>query len=322
MFRVRNRASDRPGDVKFEPQSIKPVAIAKTALRIIATSQPTIQFQEWYQIMSIQILSLICAASISSGVFLVNDVATDTNVMHCESQEIFDGRFLMVSYDQEQANEQETPLTLKPEPRAGEQWWTQRHAEKKAAVAATPDVDVLLLGDSITHSWEGNMAIWKEVLPDRTSFNLGFSGDRTEHVIWRLQDGAVEGLNPRVVMLMIGTNNTGHRMDSPDDIATGIAGVIKELRTRLPKSKILLLGIFPRGQADDAKDRLNNVAVNKIIADYADDEHVFFLDIGAKFFSEDGKLTNGVSGDFLHLTADGYRIWGNAVKAKLDELLK
>ena len=272
--------------------------------------------------MSIQLLLIACAVSMSSGELIVNNYATDTNAIQVDSQNTLVGKPSMVSYDQEQATAQETPLALKPEPRASEEWWTERHAEKKSAIAATPDVDVLLLGDSITHSWEGNVAVWKEVLPDRTFFNLGFSGDRTEHVIWRLQDGAVEGLNPRVVMLMIGTNNTGHRMDSPDDIAAGIAGVIKELKTRLPKSKILLLGIFPRGQADDAKDRLNNVAANKMIPDYADNEHVYFLDIGSSFFTDDGKLTNGVSGDFLHLSGDGYRIWAQSVKPKLDELLK
>jgi lysophospholipase L1-like esterase len=272
--------------------------------------------------MSIRILMITCAVSISSSAFAVNDGVTDIQVAPADAQCAFDGKPLRGVQDPEQATEKELPLSLQPEPRSSEEWWTQRHAEKKAAIAATPEVDVLLLGDSITHSWEGNQAIWNEVLPDHSFFNIGFSGDRTEHVIWRLQDGAVEGLNPRVVMLMIGTNNTGHRMDKPADIAAGIGGVIKELKTRLPKSKLLLLGIFPRGQADDAKDRLNNVAVNKTLKDYADDETVFFLDIGPKFFSEDGALTNGVSGDFLHLSADGYRIWAQSVKPKLDELLK
>ncbi len=266
-------------------------------------------------------LAIACLSSVSINPTCQNESKYDFNALQVKTHDIIAGKQWMVSYDQQQTTKKEIPLSLKPEPRSSEEWWTQRHAEKKAAIAATPKVDVLLLGDSITHSWEGNEAIWTEVLPDHSFFNLGFSGDRTEHVIWRLQDGAVDGLNPRVVMLMIGTNNTGHRMEAPADIAAGIEGVIKELKTRLPKSKILLLGIFPRGEADDAKDRLNNVAANKIIEGYDDGKHVYFLDIGPNFFSEQGKLTNGVDSDFLHLSADGYRIWAQSVKTKLDELL-
>lgn len=223
---------------------------------------------------------------------------------------------------QETGKDNQQPISTIPDSKMAEPWWAERHAAKKAAMAKSPDVDVLLLGDSITHSWENHQATWDEVLAGRTNFNLGFSGDRTENVLWRLQDGAVEGLNPRVVMLMIGTNNTGHRMDPPADIAAGIEAIVNDLKERLPKSKILLLGIFPRGQADDAKERVNNIAVNDLIKSIGDDEQVHFIDIGSRFFSENGELTNGVSGDFLHLTGDGYRIWAESVKPKLDELLK
>jgi beta-glucosidase len=221
----------------------------------------------------------------------------------------------------QESQQKSVPLSLKPEPRPDD-WWTKRHAEKKAAIAATPNTDVMLLGDSITHSWENNEDVWNEVLGGMSFFNLGFSGDRTEHVIWRLQNGAVDGLHPRVVMLMIGTNNTGHRVDSPADIAAGIEGVIKELRKRLPDSKILLLGIFPRGKTADARDRINNIETNKLISTFADNKSVYYLDIGKAFFSENGELTNGVGDDFLHLNAAGYRIWAMQVKPKLDELLK
>jgi beta-glucosidase len=213
------------------------------------------------------------------------------------------------------------PLAVQPESRNELPWWTERYVAKMASASAAPQVDVLLVGDSITHSWDDHLEIWEEIFPDRTMLNLGFSGDRTEHVLWRLQDGSIQGIQPSVVMLMIGTNNTGHRMDPPADVAAGISAIVEELKARLPDSRILLLGVFPRGATATSPDRLNNLAINELVESLADNRQVVYLDIGASFFAADGTLTRGVGDDFLHLTADGYHIWAEAVKTKLDELL-
>ena len=222
-----------------------------------------------------------------------------------------------------EVGESEQPLPCKPVPRNGTRWWVDRHAAKLDAArqAGTVECDVLLLGDSITHSWEPHEGIWKELLPELSFFNIGFSGDRTEHVLWRLENGAVGNIRPKVVMLMIGTNNTGHRMDKPEEIAQGIRDIVSSLKVRLPETRVLVLGVFPRGEIADDSKRKNNEAINELICDIGDDDpQVEYLDIGKEFFSEGGQLTNGVRNDFLHLTADGYRIWARAVGGKLTEM--
>jgi beta-glucosidase len=124
-----------------------------------------------------------------------------------------------------------------------------------------------------------------------------------------------------VAVLMIGTNNTGHRMEKPQYTAMGIKAILDELRTRLPETKILLLGIFPRDELPDSPMRRINNEVNRIIADYADDQRIFFLDIGRAFLDNDGKLSRAVMPDLLHLNEASYATWANAMEPALQELL-
>ncbi len=201
------------------------------------------------------------------------------------------------------------------------EWWEPRH-EEKLEEARQRDIDVVMIGDSITHGWEDAGAeVWDEYYAERNALNLGFSGDRTENVLWRLQHGAVEGLEPELVVLMIGTNNTGHREEKPEHTALGVETIIEELQERLPEAPILLLGIFPRGEsADDPLRELNRQA-NKKLETLADGEEVVYLNINEQFLEEDGDLRTRLMPDLLHPNARGYRVWAEAMEPTLKEML-
>ena len=201
------------------------------------------------------------------------------------------------------------------------QWWMPRHQEK-LELAKTADVDLLMIGDSITHGWEtGGNEVWQKYYADRNAFNLGFSGDRTEHVIWRLQNGAVDGMNPELAVIMIGTNNTGHSMDEAEHTADGIGHIVAELRERLPEMKILLLGIFPRHDSPYNDMRLRNNEINALIETMADGKTIHYLDVSQAFLEEDGTLLPGVMPDQLHPNAEGYALWAEAMEPTIAKLM-
>ena len=206
-------------------------------------------------------------------------------------------------------------------------WWMPRHQEKLAEIArrkaAHEPTDLVLIGDSITHNWEKDgKAVLAERLDKYHPLDLGYGGDRTENVLWRLQHGEVDGIAPKVATLMIGTNNTGHRMEDPALIFKGIARDIQELRRRLPNTKILLLAIFPRGETAEDGQRRNNEAVNAMLPKLADNKHVFFLNINQAFLQPDGKLSKDIMPDLLHPNEKGYRIWADAMQPELDKLMR
>jgi lysophospholipase L1-like esterase len=201
-------------------------------------------------------------------------------------------------------------------------WWLPRHEQKLVELAERGEVDLVMIGDSITHGWETTGApVWDEYYADRRAFNLGFGGDRTEQVLWRLAHGAVDGISPRLVVLMIGTNNTGHRRDPPAETAAGIAAILDELERRLPATRVLLLAVFPRGADPEDELRRLNEAVNERIARFADGERVFFLDLGDTFLEPDGTLSQEVMPDLLHPSEEGYRRWAQAMEPTLERLL-
>lgn len=200
-------------------------------------------------------------------------------------------------------------------------WWMPRHEEKLAEKAKAERVDLVWIGDSITHGWEGEgKEIWKQRYASRHALNLGFSGDRTENVLWRLQHGAIDGISPKVVVVMIGTNNTGHRQDPADQTAAGVAAILGELEQRVPDAKVLLLAIFPRGETAEDPLRKLNTEINAELAKLADGERVHFVDINERFL-EDGKLPTSIMPDLLHPNAEGYRIWGEAIEPQLAKLM-
>lgn len=204
--------------------------------------------------------------------------------------------------------------------------WRKRHELTSAAVRrAKPQI--LFIGDSITHFFGGEQfdsyalrgqQTWGEFYAPRNAGNLGFGWDKTENVLWRLQHGAIDGIAPKVVVMMIGTNNSGNC--SAPDIAAGITAIVAELNKRLPQSKILLLGIFPRGEKPGPqRDKL--AEVNQIIAKLDGTQNVRFLDIGSKFLTPEGLITKDVMPDFLHPNEKGYRIWAEAVEPTVKKLM-
>jgi beta-glucosidase len=200
------------------------------------------------------------------------------------------------------------------------EWWRDRHAAKIAEAEKT-DVDLLFIGDSITHGWENvGAAIWQEYYQRRNAFNLGFSGDRTEHVLWRIDNGAIDSMKPELVVLLIGTNNTGHRMDPAEHTAEGICRIVESLRARLPDAKVLILGIFPRQVSASDGMRIRNQEINQSISMLEDGDFVFFLDIGREFLNADGTLRVDLMPDLLHLNEEGYKVWAEAMEPTLRRL--
>ena len=138
------------------------------------------------------------------------------------------------------------------------------------------NIDLLFLGDSITQGWANN-DVWKRFYAPRNAANFGIGGDRTQHVLWRLEHGEVDGIHPKVVVLMIGTNNSGS--NTAEEIANGVTAIVKSIREKLPETKILLLGVFPRAEKPGSiRDKL--AAVNAQIAKLDDGKTVKYLDIG------------------------------------------
>lgn len=204
--------------------------------------------------------------------------------------------------------------------------WKTRHELTSAAVKrAKPQI--LFIGDSITHFFGGEQFdsyalrgknTWNEFYAPRNPGNLGFGWDKTENVLWRLQNGTIDGIAPKLIVMMIGTNNTGNC--SVPDIAAGIEAIVLELEKRLPQSKILLLGVFPRGEKPNlAREKI--AEINQIIAKLDGTHNVTFLDIGAKFLTPDGLITKDIMPDFLHPNEKGYRIWAEAIEPTVKRLM-
>jgi len=211
-------------------------------------------------------------------------------------------------------------MSLQPDPN-----WLKRH-EAFVNIAKRGGVEVLFLGDSITDAWGGEghgggpgTKLFKERFEPLKAANFGIGGDRTEHVLWRLQNGEFDTIKPKVLMLMIGTNNMG--ANSADEIAEGITAIVKEIQKRSPETKVLLLGIFPRSEKADEPVREKIKKCNSIIATLDDGKAVKYLDIGEKFLAPDGTLTREIMPDFLHLSEKGYQLWADAVEGTIKEML-
>jgi lysophospholipase L1-like esterase len=205
--------------------------------------------------------------------------------------------------------------------------WVHRH-EKFVEQAKRGGIELLFLGDSITDFWRNRGSnVWNQFYAPRHAANFGINGDRTQHVLWRIEHGELDNIHPKVVVLMIGTNNTGKERNSDKirnttaETIEGVTAVVKEIRAKLPDSKILLLAIFPRGEKNDPQ-RAQVEEVNKNIAKLADGKMIRFLDIGDKFLEPDGTLPTDVMPDHLHPNEHGYRIWADAMEPTLALMLR
>ncbi len=228
----------------------------------------------------------------------------------------------------------ETAKNLAIDPKPRDAGWMKRH-ESFNAISKKGEAQLVFLGDSITQGWEKNgKDVWAKTWEPLKAANFGIGGDRTEHVIWRLQNGNFDGIKPKLVVLMIGTNNTGHQgrpaaehggvayASSAEQTAEGVKMILDILGKKLPEAKVLLLGIFPRGATKEDAMRKQNVATNNLISGLADNKRVYYMDIGNTFLKPDGTLPKEIMPDLLHLSAQGYQMWADAIEGKVKELMK
>lgn len=201
-------------------------------------------------------------------------------------------------------------------------WWLPRHEKKLQDIKSRP-IDLVFIGDSITEGWEkSGVPVWQKYYANRNAIALGFGGDRTENILWRLQHGEVDEIHPKVAVLMFGTNNTGFRHEDPALTARGVKRVLDELRQRLPETKLLLLAIFPRGEKPDDKLREINEQINSRIAEFADNKSIFFLNINKVFLDDQGMLSKTIMPDLLHPNEKGYELWANTMEPELKKLMQ
>jgi lysophospholipase L1-like esterase len=222
------------------------------------------------------------------------------------------------------------PLALSPAPHPGKE---ALHASFNE-ISKQGEAPLVFLGDSITQGWSGKgKTAWERYWAPMGAANFGIGGDRTEHILWRLANGNYDGLKPKLTVLMIGTNNTGHQgrpmaehggavySSTAEETAAGVAEIVKVLKEKQPQMKILLLAIFPRGATPEDAMRRQNEKTNRLIAKLDDGKTVFFLDINKDFLESDGTLSNEIMPDLLHPNEKGYEIWSKAIGARVKALM-
>lgn len=218
---------------------------------------------------------------------------------------------------------EEPNLAVIPAPRDNFWCFNRYLSLKEQAAKSSPDV--VFLGDSITEQWGSNgKKVWEEKFAPLKAFNAGIGGDRTEHILWRIQNGGLDFKSaPKVCVLMIGTNNTGHKkgQEVPEHTAQGIEDIVKALHAKYPKMKILLLGILPRGADKQDALRIQNEKINAIVSNFKQ-PYVTYLDITSAFTDEDGNLSRDISPDLLHFKPEGYVLYADAILPSINKLLK
>ena len=199
-------------------------------------------------------------------------------------------------------------------------WWANRHEAKLRELASyNGKIDVVMIGDSITHNWEGARGPESayggkqlaELRKTCSAVCLGYGGDTTRNVLWRMENGELDGYEAKCVMLMIGTNNPGQ--DSPSDIAAGIREILDVIARKQPKAVTILLPVFPRGEKPDDWYRGRHRKINAIIRGFADGQRVVWCDFTDRFLEPDGSISKDMMWDYLHPGAKGYAIWADAV---------
>jgi lysophospholipase L1-like esterase len=227
------------------------------------------------------------------------------------------------------ARELAAPKALDVTPKKGNWAATPQESTQKFHVerhqqyverAKQGDIDVLFLGDSITQLWEqSGRLIWKERYEPLKAANFGIGGQNTMQILWRINSGELDGINPKVVVLMAGTNNMG--MHDADQIADALRVMVNSIRLKLPQSKILLLGLLPKVvEAGDRREKVRQV--NAVISKLDNGKTVRYLDIGDKFLLFNGDLNKEMMPDGVHPNAKGYAAWGEAMQPLLDQMLK
>lgn len=206
-------------------------------------------------------------------------------------------------------------------------WW-KRHAEV-LRVQHLIDPEIVLIGDSITHFWGGEPkanssygpAAFESVFAPYRVLNMGFGWDRTQNVLWRLDNGELDGLHPRAVIIHIGTNNTGDtpnaRANTPEEIVEGIAAICSQVQTKVPGVAIILMTVFPREEMPDHPRRVLIGKINSLLAEFAKTKELILIDLAPGMLRPDGRLPQSLAPDFCHPNEDGYQLWADALRPVL-----
>ncbi len=203
--------------------------------------------------------------------------------------------------------------------------WAAKHL-RQLQEAEDQGVELLFLGDSITNRWTiVAPEVWNEFYGDRKAYNLGSGGDRTEHTLWRIEQGEIERLQPKLVVLLIGTNNLVQKDESapstPREIADGVTAIVRGLEKKMPETHILVHAMFPRGKRPPHPHRQKLAEARPMFAELDDGKRVHFLDIGEVFLNERGVIPAEIMPDALHLSEPGYRLWAESIEETVSKLL-
>ncbi len=222
---------------------------------------------------------------------------------------------------QVKAQPAEKSPAVTPQPRIVE-WWFARHAQKIAEMSKG-DIDLLMVGDSITNNFDSiGAAVWKKSFEPRKAINLGFGGDRTNHALWRLDHLPKLKEAPKAAVVLIGTNNICWGSDKPKEAAIGVQAIARKLGELYPEMKILVLGVFPRRRKLDHPHRKQIIELNSYLPALLKDlKNVKFLDIGPKFLDKEGFLSKEMMPDTTHPSEKGHEIWAAAIGPELDRML-
>lgn len=200
-----------------------------------------------------------------------------------------------------------------------ETWWKMHRALLAIDPGVKRDSQLAFLGDSITEGWDH--AAWNEAFGRYRPVRLGIGGDKTQQLLYRIDQGELDGLGSRLVVILIGTNNFGLGDSTSAGVAAGVRAVLSRVGEKLPKARVLLLGILPRDELPRTELRTKVSETNALLSKLASGDRVHYLDVGASFLDREGKIPAELMGDFLHPTPKGYRTFAAALTPKLEELL-
>ena len=205
------------------------------------------------------------------------------------------------------------------------EWWLERHQYILSRLSKNPEL--ILIGNSILHSLdsEDRQEVWGKYLDQYQTVNMGISGDRTENVIWRLQNGSLENIGPKVAVILIGTNNTdgNHYLNisTPEELAGGIWKICEILEEKLPDTKILIMGILPYGYKPNHRNNVNK-ATNSLISKFPEkNPNIHYTDIGKVYLDNEGKVRVELMPDYLHPNPEGNLLMLEALENEIERMM-
>ena len=199
--------------------------------------------------------------------------------------------------------------------------WFQRvetNIEKGKQAAA--NCELVFDGDSITDAWQNaGKDVWAQHYAKFNAFDFGVAGDQTQHLLWRLSQGQGAGMHPKLIVLLIGTNNIANY--SAEQIADAVKAIVEAYQKLSPDSVILVQAVFPRGEKPDNPLRDKIKQLNAVLCKIGDGKKILYIDFGDKFLQPDGTISREIMPDFLHPSAKGYQIWADAIQPIIDRYL-